>query len=63
MVTRVVIRLTYPYMHDGSVASVDDAVRIMFQQELGKKTTDAETQKIVTFLKTLTGEYNGQPLQ
>lgn len=57
------IMLTYPYMHDGSVASVDDAVRIMFQQELGKKTTDAETQKIVTFLKTLTGEYNGQPLQ
>ena len=55
--------LTYPYMHDGTVASVEDAIRIMHEFQIGKKINDAETAKIVVFLKTLNGEYNGEMLQ
>lgn len=57
------VMITPPYMHDGSVASVEDAIRIMHQFQIGKNISDVETAKIVSFLNTLTGEYNGQLLQ
>lgn len=57
------VMLTYPYMHDGTVQSVEDAIRIMHEFQIGKKIDDAETAKIVAFLNTLTGEYNGVMLQ
>jgi len=57
------ILLTYPYMHDGTLASIDEAVKIMGEYQGGKKLTDKETGQIVTFLKTLTGEYNGKLLK
>ncbi len=50
------IEKTAPYFHDGSVASLEDAVRIMAQAQLGKELTDEQTQAIVAFLGTLTGE-------
>lgn len=49
------IELTAPYFHDGSVWSLEEAVRIMADVQLGKKLKDTETRKIVAFLKTLTG--------
>ena len=55
--------LTYPYMHDGSIETIEDAVRIMHEFEIGHDVTDAEMTKIVAFLKSLTGEYKGQLLQ
>lgn len=57
------VMITPPYMHDGSVASVEDAIRIMHQFQIGKNISDAETAKIVSFLNSLTGEYNGRLLQ
>lgn len=57
------VMITPPYMHDGSIASVEDAIRIMHQFQIGKNISNEETTKIVAFLKTLTGEYNGQMLQ
>ena len=57
------VMITPPYMHDGSVASVEDAIRIMHQFQIGKNISDMETAKIVSFLNSLTGEYNGQLLQ
>jgi len=56
------IELSYPYFHDGSVDSLTEAVQIMGKVQLGKSFTVDETEKLVAFLRTLTGEYNGQPL-
>lgn len=50
------VELTYPYFHDGEAATLSEAVEIMGQIQLGKKFTNAETAKIVAFLKTLTGD-------
>jgi cytochrome c peroxidase len=56
------VEITYPYFHDGSVAALKDAVKIMARVQRGKILTDDEAEKIVAFLKTLTGEYQGKPL-
>ena len=50
-------------MHDGTVASVKDAIRIMHEFQIGKEINDVEVEKIVVFLGTLNGEYNGKMLQ
>jgi cytochrome c peroxidase len=47
---------TAPYFHDGSVAELDRAVRIMGSVQLGKALDDASVQAIVAFLESLTGE-------
>lgn len=57
------IMITYPYMHDGSVKTVEDAVRIMHEFQIGTAISDADMTKIVAFLHSLTGEYNGKTLQ
>jgi len=57
------ILLTPPYMHDGTVKTVDDAVKIMGEYQGGEKLSNKEVGQIVTFLKTLTGEYNGKLLE
>lgn len=56
------VMLTYPYMHDGTIEHIEDAIRIMHEFQIGKNIPDAETAKIVAFLHTLTGEYNGEIL-
>lgn len=48
------VELTYPYFHDGSVDSLEDAVKYMAYYQEGKKLSNKETELIVTFLKTLT---------
>ncbi|HPD64828.1 MAG TPA: cytochrome-c peroxidase [Bacteroidia bacterium] len=48
------IEKTFPYFHDGSVAKLDDAVKIMAKLQLNKDLTEEQTADIVTFLKTLT---------
>ncbi len=50
------IELTYPYMHDGNVTSLNEAVRIMAEYQVGKKPTTREIELIVKFLRTLTGD-------
>lgn len=49
------VAMTAPYFHDGSVASLPDAVRIMARVQLGKTLSDEEVRNIVAFLKSLTG--------
>ena len=56
------IEITYPYFHDGSVNSLSEAVRIMGLVQRGKQFNAEEINKIVSFLKTLTGEYQGVSL-
>jgi cytochrome c peroxidase len=57
------VALTPPYLHDGSVATLADAVRVMGRYQLGTELDDADVDKIVAFLDTLTGEYQGKPLR
>ena len=57
------ILLTYPYMHDGATQTIEEAVKVMSEYQGGKRLADKETAQIVTFLKTLTGEYNGKLLE
>jgi len=46
---------TAPYFHNGAVWSLEEAVKIMGETELGKDLSDKEVQSIVTFLNALTG--------
>lgn len=48
------VALTAPYFHDGSVQTLEEAVRKMAWLQLNKELTDEEVQSIVTFLKALT---------
>lgn len=50
------IALTAPYFHDGSTWSLGEAVTVMAECQLGVTLTDDETDKIVVFLYTLTGD-------
>jgi cytochrome c peroxidase len=54
------IEKTGPYFHDGSVASLNEAVRLMAHHQLGKELAPDQVQSIVTFLGALTGDL---PLQ
>jgi cytochrome c peroxidase len=49
------IAKTAPYYHDGSVATLEEAVKTMAVRQLDKELKDEEVAKIVTFLKALTG--------
>ena len=49
------VERTAPYFHDGSVPTLDGAVRAMATHQLGLELTDDETHGIVTWLKSLTG--------
>jgi cytochrome c peroxidase len=47
---------TAPYFHDGSVKELEEAVRLMGHHQLGKDLSDGQIDKIVAFLKSLSGE-------
>jgi cytochrome c peroxidase len=57
------VAVTPPYLHDGSARTLEDVVGIMARFQLGKKLDATETSELVAFLKTLTGEYQGRPLE
>ncbi len=52
--------LTPPYFHDGSVESLEQAVQIMAQHQLGRRISARDIAHIVAFLKTLPGHIPGQ---
>jgi len=56
------VALTAPYFHDGSAKTLNDAVAVMFKYQLGRSASQQDRDQIVMFLRTLTGEYKGQPL-
>ena len=49
--------LTAPYLHDGSAATLRDAVDAMFEFQLGRHAPDADKEAIVAFIRTLRGEH------
>jgi cytochrome c peroxidase len=49
------VEMTAPYFHDGSVATLDEAVKVMGRVQLGVALPDTEVAEIVAFLGALTG--------
>lgn len=56
------IALTWPYFHDGSRMTMDEAVRDMARYQVDVELAEDEISAIVAFLHTLTGEYKGKKL-
>lgn len=56
------VALTAPYFHNGSVANLDEAVRVMAKTQLDKTLSDAEVTDIVAFLNSLTGDFPTQKM-
>lgn len=50
------VAMTAPYFHDGSVATLAEAVKVMGRVQLGVKLGDAEISDIISFLNSLTGD-------
>lgn len=50
------VAMTAPYFHDGSVQTLDAAVRLMAEVQLGTRLSDKDVADIVAFLETLTGK-------
>ena len=61
------VEKTGPYFHDGSVASLDSAIRMMGRYQIGRDLTDGQVRDIRAWLGSLTGtlpvEYIAQPPQ
>ena len=53
---------TWPYYHDGTRETLEEAVRDMGLYQSGVELSDAEIASIVDFLTALTGEHNGKPI-
>jgi cytochrome c peroxidase len=49
------VERTSPYFHDGTVATLEEAVRRMARYQLGRKLSDTEVAAVVTWLGSLTG--------
>jgi cytochrome c peroxidase len=56
------VAATAPYFHDGSAATLEDAVRRMAAAQLDRTLTDEQLARLVDFLQTLTGNYRGSPV-
>lgn len=56
------VALTAPYFHNGSVTTLDEAVRVMAKTQLDKTLTDKEVDDIVAFLNSLTGVFPKQEM-
>jgi len=56
------IAVTAPYFHNGSVATLDEAVRVMAATQLGRDLKPDEVSDIVAFLNSLTGEFPQQTM-
>ncbi len=53
---------TAPYFHDGSAATLAQAVKIMGRYQLGRDLAPDDVASLEAFLESLTGEYRGKPL-
>jgi cytochrome c peroxidase len=53
---------TAPYLHNGLVKSLPEAVRVMAAAQLHKTLTDAQVADVTAFLESLTGEFPEQTM-
>jgi len=56
------IALTAPYFHNGSVKTLDEAVRVMAKLQLNQDLSDAQTADLVAFLMALSGTFPDQTM-
>ncbi len=56
------VTLTAPYFHDGNAATLNEAIKLMGKYQLGVDIPQKDVDSIIIFLRTLTGEYQGNPL-
>jgi cytochrome c peroxidase len=54
---------TYPYFHDGSIATLDSSVQIMARTALNKTLDADQVKAIVAFLGTMTGDIREEAKQ
>lgn len=50
------IEKTAPYFHDGSIKTLEEAIVIMANYQLGRELEDKKVEEIITFLKSTTGK-------
>lgn len=56
------VACTAPYFHDGSAATLEEAVAREAIRQVGHPLNKEQIGDITSFLRTLTGEYRGKPL-
>jgi len=54
------VALTAPYFHDGSIKTLEEAIKIMAKHQLGRQISDVDIVDITEFLKSLSGDINAQ---
>lgn len=57
------VALTAPYFHDAGAETLEDAVLIMGQYQLGRRLSSEDVRLLVAFLHTLSGRYPGNEAQ
>jgi cytochrome c peroxidase len=57
------VAATAPYFHDGSAATLPEAVKAMGVAQLDRVLTDRQISAIVAFLNALTGTYRDEPVK
>jgi cytochrome c peroxidase len=50
------VEKTYPYFHDGSVETLEEAIRIMGMTECNRQLNETDVENIAAFLRALTGK-------
>ena len=59
------VAVTGPYLHDGSIPTMESMVQLMVRHQLGRELTNDEVDTMVVFLRSLTGElpsdYTAEP--
>ena len=50
------VALTAPYLHDGSIESLEETISIMGQYQLGREIPSEDVDLLIQFLRTLTGD-------
>jgi cytochrome c peroxidase len=56
------VALTAPYLHNGKVATLDEAVRVMAKTQLNKDLSPAQVKDVVAFLGSLGGNFPQQTM-
>lgn len=51
------VACTAPYLHDGQLLTLEEAIQIMGKHQVGRRLDDADVRHIKAFLITLTGQY------
>jgi cytochrome c peroxidase len=57
------VAVTAPYFHDGSAATLPEAVKAMGIAQLNRELSDTQVAAIVAFLNTLTGDYQNRAVE